>query len=264
MKQNRYPLPRSSLRIARLFSVYLRGYFRRHFDAIRISRSGGVPMLDDGPVVVFANHASWWDPILFSLITTDLFPGRRPYGPMDAAALEKYSFFERIGVFGIEPGTHRGAVKFLQTSERIFERDDSLLWLTAEGEFTDPRKRPIHLQFGLAHLKRKFPAVPVIPLAIEYPFWNERLPEVLLRFGEPVEVPASDLGQTKPINWRLERGLERTMNILAEESQSRDADRFETMVLGKAGIGGVYDQWRRFKATRNGEPLVLSHEERRR
>ena len=267
MKPTQYPLPRSSLRLSRLFAVYLRRYFRRHFDAIRVSRSGSIPAAQLGPLIVYANHPSWWDPILFSLLSVELFPGRRSYGPMEAEALEQYPIFKRIGVFGIEPGTHRGAVKFLQTVEKIFEQDDSLLWLTAEGEFTDPRKRPVRLQFGLAHLMRRFPEIPVLPLAVEYPFWNERLPEVLLRFGPPVEdlekISLREREQTWAINRRLERHLEQTMDALAEEARTRDPERFERLLLGRAGVGGVYDLWRRWRATGDSDSLVLSHEEKR-
>jgi 1-acyl-sn-glycerol-3-phosphate acyltransferase len=262
-EKKRIDLPDSSQRLANWFAKYLRQYFRKHFDAIRISKSGELPPRENGPVVIYANHASWWDPILFMLLAVELLPGKKGFGPMDAEALEKYSFFKRLGVFGIEPGTHRGAVRFLQTAEAILERNDSALWLTAEGSFSDPRQRPVTLQFGLSHLVRRIPDLRVVPLAVEFPFWNERLPEVLFRFGPPVEIPPEERSNTKSINRRLERELERTMNSLAQEAQTRDPDYFQTLMLGRSGVGGIYDQWRRWKAVRAGEEPTLFHEERR-
>jgi hypothetical protein len=87
----------------------------------------------------------------------------------------------------------------------------------------------------------------LLPLALEYPFWEERTPEALARFGE--EIPAGEAGLT-PTDWTtvLETRLEEALNALAEESQARDASRFDVLLDGSAGAGGVYSIWRRFKA----------------
>ena len=65
------------------------------------------------------------------------------------------------------------------------------------------------------------------------------------------------------LNRLLEQSLEQTMDALADESMFRDPELFDTLVLGKAGVGGVYDQWRRWRAMRAGKIVRLSHEERR-
>ena len=263
MERDSLSIPQSSPALSRWFSRYLRWYFGKHFDAVRVSKAGAAPVVD-GPLLVYANHPSWWDPILFGLLTTKLFPTRRAYGPMDATALEKYPFFKRLGVFGVERGTHRGAARFLQASEAILSRDDAILWLTAEGSFSDPRRRPVTLQTGVSHLCKRMPRLSVVPLAVEYPFWNERLPEVLLRFGSPVEIPSTEILSLDGIHGRIETALETTMDALSREAQSRNPDRFDTLLLGRAGVGGIYDRWRRWRAVREGRDLVLSHGDRRR
>ena len=65
-------------------------------------------------------------------------------------------------------------------------RPNAVLWVTAEGEFRDPRRRPLRLRSGVAHLLRRLGAGRVIPLAVEYPFWQERTPETLVaRLAKP-------------------------------------------------------------------------------
>ena len=221
------------------------------------------PQTPDGPLVVYANHASWWDPILFMVLSRHLFPHRTAYGPMDSAALERYPIFKRLGVFGLERGSHRGAVEFVKTAEAILARDRSVLWLTAEGKFSDPRTRPVELQFGLAHLVRRIPALRALPMAVEYTFWNERLPEILVRPGSPVELPAVSRDDLGAINSLLEVALERELDALAAASCDRDPSLFRTLLLGRAGIGGVYDHWRRWRSLRTGQSISLSHEEER-
>jgi len=191
-------------------------------------------------------------------LAQQLFPDRRHYGPMDAAALGKYGFFERLGFFGVEPGTARGARRFLAVSQEILSRPDTALWIAAEGRFTDPRERPVRLRSGIGHLATRVRQAVLLPLAIEYPFWQERFPEALARFGE--EVPAGD-ADLKATDWTpiLEESLEKALDELGAESLAREPSRFDLLLGGSAGVGGVYDVWRRLKSKLRGERFRPEH-----
>ncbi len=234
---------------------YLRWYFRRNFHAVRLARDGLPAEAAGRALIVCANHPSWWDPALFALLTRRLFPGRPGYGPMEAAALGKYGVLRRIGVFGIDPGP-RGAAQFLRIGLDLLADPTTVLWITAEGAFTDPRARPVRLRPGLAHLARRAQVV-VLPLAMEFPFWNERRPEALARFGPPVDPP----GARTVAAWTatLERALMASMNALAADAMTRDPSRFVTLVRGETGVGGIYDLWRRASAWRAGRRFDPSH-----
>jgi hypothetical protein len=165
---------------------------------------------------------------------------------MDAAELERYGLFRNFGVFGIEPGTLRGAAKFLRVSTSLLQSPDTLLCVTAEGAFTDPRLRPISLRPGLAHLARRVPDAVFLPLALDYSFWNESKPEALMRFGAPVKAPPSN----SVADWQreLESSLTAAMDGLTAESALRDPTLFQKLFSGTAGVGGIYDIWRRLRA----------------
>jgi 1-acyl-sn-glycerol-3-phosphate acyltransferase len=255
---------RYSPRLARGFAYWLRGYFRRNFDAVRTSLEGAPPDDDRGPLIVYTNHPSWWDPIHFLLLARAVMPGRRMFGPFDAAALAKYKMFRRLGAFGIDRSTRRGAAEFLATSRAILADPGNTLWITAQGEFSDPRRRPVVLQPGLAHLVRGLDRGRVLPLAVEYPFWNERRPEALSRFGPPLEIAAESGRKTEDLNDHLADCLAATMDALAEESATRDPHRFRTLLLGRAGVGGIYDLARRGTAWVRGRPFDSAHEDDRR
>ena len=251
---------RYSPRMAKYFESWLRGYFAKNFDAVRLCRDGELPEDRGGPVLVYTNHPSWWDPIHFLLLAPLAMPGRCMFGPFDAEALKKYRFFERIGGFGIDTKSRRGAADFLKISRGILEAPRTTLWITAQGEFSDPRRRPVHLRPGLAHLVRRLDRGLVVPLAVEYPFWNERRPEALSCFGQPIDI-GDDARELDIDAWngRLETALEETMDRLADAAMSRDPDRFRTLVLGRTGVGGFYDAWRRVKSRVRGEDFDASH-----
>jgi 1-acyl-sn-glycerol-3-phosphate acyltransferase len=250
------PLAFRSEAALRAFGVYVRWYVRRDFHAVRLSRAGR-PMTPPGrPVIVCANHPAWWDPLLFILLQLTLFGDRHGYGPMDAKALAKYRFFRRFGIFGLDLESRRGAETFLDVSARVLSDPAGMLWITAEGHFTDPRCRPVRLRPGIAHLARRIESAVILPLAVEYTFWGERRPELLVRFGPPIETGGGSIAA-----WvaRLETALGRCMDALAEDSMARDGSRFETILRGRAGIGGVYDAWRRMRALARGERFDASH-----
>ena len=216
-------------------------------------------MVDPGrSVIVFSNHPSWWDPVIFVLLQAHAFPRRVGYGPMEARSLHRYGVLKRIGVFGLEAGTRRGAARFLRVAAGILQTPNTVLWVTAEGGFTDPRQRPVRLRPGVAHLLHNYPNAIAVPLALEFPFWNESTPEALVRFGEPI-VGNRDLSVS---GWEelLTDRLTETMDRLALDSITRDVSRFQSVVAGKAGIGGIYDLWRSASATVRGQRVRLEHE----
>jgi 1-acyl-sn-glycerol-3-phosphate acyltransferase len=253
------PFARRSPVLLGLFRFYLHWYFWRSFHSVRLSRTGVPDQHAGRPLVVYTNHPSWWDPALLVLALPKALPGRLAFGPMERAALGRYRLFERMGVFGIEPGTPAGARAFLHAADKGLARPNGLLCLTAEGEFTDPRTRPIRLRPGLAHLARRVPHAVFLPLALEYVFWNESRPEALLRFGEPVEfgAEASDMQQNLA---RLERALATTMDALAGESVTRNPALFQPLLRGTAGVGGIYDVYRRGRAWAAGRRFAAQHE----
>jgi len=250
---------RSALMV-RFFGRVMARQMAHDFHAVRLARPG-LPDLPPGrPVVVYANHPSWWDPALFIVLATSLFPHRIGFGPIEAAQLKRYPFFRRIGLFGVEPGAAMAGVSFLGNALRLLEPPGRMLWMTAEGAFTDPRSRPVEIKGGLPHLAARLKGGVLLPLAIEYPFWNERKPEALCRFGRPIdlaeEVPRGPAGW----NWLLAARLEEAMDALAEQARARDPAPFLTLLQGREGVGGAYDFWRRARAWMSGRPFDPAHD----
>lgn len=224
------------------------------------------------PHVVYLNHASWWDPLVCLTLWDRRFRHLTPFAPIDSNALEKYRFFRRLGFYGVEPDSRRGAATFLNVSLAILNRPSTLLWVTPQARFADVRERPLALRPGLGHLASRLSrslrtasesspgirGVRFVPLAIEYTWWHERTPEILIRFGTPVEVTASG---PEAADWtrRWETELEKTMDTLASEARRRDPDGFEPVLDGRAGVGLGYDLWRRVRATVRGQTFDKRH-----
>jgi 1-acyl-sn-glycerol-3-phosphate acyltransferase len=243
----------------RLFGAYARRYMRRAFHAVRLSRAGKPPQSPNLPLVLYCNHPSWWDPLLGLILAQTLFAERTHYAPMEASALARYRFFSRLGFFGVASGTMQGAMTFLNVGQAILAQPQTALWITPEGRFTDPRGRPVRLQSGLGYLARNLTDGMFLPIAIEYPFWEERFPEALVRFATPIRVASHPDFSASEWTHLLATQLEATQDALAHDACERDPEAFDVLLRGRVGIGGVYDLWRSWRARLRGERFDKSH-----
>jgi 1-acyl-sn-glycerol-3-phosphate acyltransferase len=239
------------------FMAYVRWFFRRHFHALRLL-AGTHPEIRGKSVVIYTNHPGWWDPLIFLLVAERLYPDRLNYGPIDSAALGKYRFLESIGFLGIEPGTWRGSKKFLRYARASQRRDDTIFWITAAGSFVDTRVRPVPIRPGVAHVASGGSGL-LVPMAMEYPYWNERLPEAVVAFGEPIDLSTAPARTTNQWHEHLCEALTSTQDRLAAAAMRRDPQSFETLAIGREGVGTVYDTIRWASARLRGRAFDPSH-----
>jgi len=255
-------LPPFSKPIFRWFMWYVRKYLAKNFHAVRLlagEDGGSAPGIAGEPVIFYANHPGWWDPLVFLLIGQECYPDRLVYGPIDAAALGKYRLLERIGFIGIDPHSRAGAARFLRTVRAAGTRNDVIYWITAQGEFTDPRARPLTLRPGVGHAAAAAERGLIVPVAVEYPFWNERCPEALVAFGTPRRLGGSPAMSSEEWTTTLAKDLEEAQDRLSAAAMARDPSRFRPLLRGRVGVGGIYDVGRRVRSLMRGERFDPSH-----
>lgn len=256
-------VPQVSARLVYWFHWYLLRFFPKHFHAFAVSNTQQLQAIPaDVPLIVYVNHASWWDPLVALMMARQYFPKRKLFAPIDAAALKKYPFMGRLGFFAVEQDSLHGAGQFLKTARTILNEPNSSIWLTPEGQFADVRQRDLSLQPGLAHLATKLPRGVLLPMAFEYPFWEEKLPEVLVRVGEPLDITQhAGVGKEQ---WQaiLEAGLRDAQDKLEIDSIGRHSEAFEILLAGHLGVNWMYDSMRRVVAWLKGSRLEKNHGEK--
>ncbi len=273
------PVPPIRPRLLGWFRWFVRGYLKRHFHSIAVNRRllKLADIQSHDAFVVYANHASWWDPLVAIELSDKLFPGFAMFAPIDASALAKYPMFGRMGFFAVEPQSQSGARDFLRISTAVVGRASASLWVTPEGRFADVRDSSAELMPGLSHLAwklareaaddlgvelqmvRKSRQIWYLPVAIEYPFWEERRPELLVWFGAPMNTAAL-IGKSKAECLRvLTHHLREAQRELAEASIARDGTKFELLGGGPSGTFFVYDWWRSLRGAVRGKSVKTDH-----
>ena len=238
-------LPQISQPVLRFFRRYSAGYLARHFHSIRLLENSEPPNESSAPLVVYLNHAAWWDPLVCLFVARKFFAEYTCYAPMEAASLRRYGFFRRLGFFPVETGTTRGAAEFLRAASTILENPGNALFLTPQGKFVDVRS-PLVFAAGLEHLAARATAAHFVPLAIEYTFWVERKPEVLLAFGEPA-------------SGDLHAPLADAQARLAAAVQRRSPNEWQALLKARSGVNLPYDLWRKTRAKLRGERFEPEH-----
>lgn len=244
--------------LLRGFRKYCVRYVRKHFHAVRLSRASAPFPPADEPVLIALNHPAWWDPLI-GLVLSNQFAERDQFAAIDAVAVEKYGFFKRLGFVGVDTHSLRGAAQFLRVGATILSQPNRVFWVTAQGRFADVRERPLAIRSGVGHLAARLVHGVVVPLAIEYTFWNERTPEALARYGAPLRIADHPGLGGKGWTHLIEDALTHTLDALNAEAASRDPAKFVELLGGHTGVGGPYDLWRRLKAIVRREKFDPSH-----
>ncbi|MGI9470127.1 MAG: lysophospholipid acyltransferase family protein [Rubripirellula sp.] len=245
------------------FHAFLRPFLKRHFHAIAVDKESRdkLDIQEDEPLLVYGNHPSWWDPLIAHFLNQSLFPTRQFYAPIDAEALEQYQVFGKLGFYGVRLNTTSGAGAFLKQSMGILNAGQTAIWITPEGRFSDVRDHSAPLMPGLAHLCTRMKRGKVLPLALEYVFWEERLPVCLVKLGPCFDIAKHEMLHKSEWRDQLTESLRSTQSGLADLATARSSEPFEDLIRGKKGAGFFYDSFRRVKSTLGRSRFRANHGE---
>ena len=243
-----------SPRFRRFFAGYAGRLISRRFHGVRLMHGSREVLESIGsgrtPAITLFTHASWWDPLAGLMLWNRFMHERDAFLPMERDQLERFRFFRRLGTFGIDPDDPASLERMRDhVLDRFAERPTSLLGLTPQGRFTDPRSS-IRLRPGAAAIAAALPEPPTVAtVAIEYVFWQDARPEMLVS-AEACEAPT--VGTTAGWHRRMSEAFTATTERLASAAMSRDPDAFELVAGGAARINPVMDAWLRLRGRSGG------------
>jgi 1-acyl-sn-glycerol-3-phosphate acyltransferase len=167
------------------FGGHVEARLRKSFSSLRLA--GGehvVRAAAAGPVLLFGNHTSWWDPLVCYHLSRHF--GLDGHAMMDAKNLARLPFFARIGAFGVDLADPADGARSLRYAARLLDAPRRMVLVFPQGTERPATARPLGFRPGSAELSRICPRAAAVPFALRYEHAAEELPRLYVRFGAPV------------------------------------------------------------------------------
>jgi 1-acyl-sn-glycerol-3-phosphate acyltransferase len=127
----------------KVFGLYLRYIAWRDFHKIQIIGN----YEDKGlPLLVIANHMSWWDGFWIMLLNRKIMK-RKFHVMMLEEQLRRYSFLRMLGAFSIRKRS-KTAIDTLQYAANLLKSPGNMVLIFPQGEIQSQHKYPFRFQNG--------------------------------------------------------------------------------------------------------------------
>ncbi len=185
------------------------------------------------PTILFAPHCNWWDGIVLYNTTHRIFHKEIR---LMVEELNRFPLLRRGGAYSVNKKSPQSAMKALQYSVDVVGDIRNMLCIFPQGIIRPPHYRPIEFQTGLAYIAenavKRYGKVNLIPMAIDYAFFRDNRPEVIVEFGKRIEmVKGNDLDKLsrKELTHYLERALEETCDNQFKEMSQGDITKYNIL-----------------------------------
>lgn len=165
-------------------SLFFFNMLQNRFYAFRYKGAEGV--LEKGvPTVVYAPHCNWWDGIvLYNIAHRILHKEIR----LMVEELNRFPLLRRGGAYSVCKKSPQSAMKALNYSIDVVGDLRNVLFIFPQGIIRPPHYRPIEFQTGLAYIAQnaatRYGKINLVPISIDYCFFRDNRPEVVVNFGE--------------------------------------------------------------------------------
>jgi len=230
-----------------IYKLLMQSGLRSSFFRVNL-RQAAPPPDGTAPVILIANHSSWWDGHLAMALNEERWH-MDAYMMVENTQLARYQFFAWGGAFSVDRRNGRSALASLQYAvDRVTGAPTRLLILYPQGEILANDVRPLHFFSGVGHLVKdvtqRAGACHVYSAALRYEFIGEQKPEAFISISAPTIFTRAELPTAKAIAGLLETELTRELDQLRENVVTYQLDTFEPMLSGAWSINRLWDALR--------------------
>ncbi|MFI3300440.1 MAG: lysophospholipid acyltransferase family protein [Candidatus Gastranaerophilales bacterium] len=160
------------------------------------------------PTILFAPHSNWWDGIVLYNITHRIFHKEIR---LMVEELNRFPLLRRGGAFSVNKKSPQSAMKALKYSVECVGDLNNILCIFPQGIIRPPHFRPFEFQTGLTFIAqnavKKYGKINLIPVSMDYCFFRDNRPEVVVEFGKVISLDNSRKIDRKEYTHFLEQRL---------------------------------------------------------
>lgn len=226
-----------------IYRGLIRSALRRRFDRVNLRRTCE-PVDPAFPLILCANHSSWWDGHLMMALN-EIVLKRDGYLMMEHAQLARYPFFRAAGAFSVDrANARRAAESAAYAAQLLSEAPNRMLLIFPQGEILGNDARPLRFENGVGHIARtvteRAGACALLPVALRYEFIGEPTPEAFISVGPPL-VLRGDL-RPKDVSARIASALSSELDALREDVAQYRLASFTPLLRGAPSVNRVLDR----------------------
>ena len=200
---------------------------RSSFAGVHVAGVAREPPPQNEPVLLVANHVSWWDGFLLRDVGRLI--RRKPVhlSVMSARELAARPFLRHVGAIGVDEtvagirGMYRALARARDTTQ-----GNLIVSYFPQGRIWPTTRRPLGFRRGVERVARMLAPLTVVPVAIHIEPLATLRPHAFVLLGNPIRAVRGELGAPE-LECAVERILDRLLRHLAvtgEEAHAMPAD----------------------------------------
>jgi len=236
------PAAKHPLLDAAIYWLLARRSIWKFFDRVWLQSHGPLPDPRGGPLILYLNHASWWDGYLMYVIHRVVLRGRfDAHLLMEEKQLRAYRFFSWSGAFSVnrnDPEDARRSQAYAAALLRGGTRPRAL-FIFPQGRIVPNDRRPLVTFPGIARIIAQAGAVNLCPVALRYELLGRQYPQAYIRIGPQhrAATPDDPDATLREITWRLTAACD----ALRDDVLEQRLERFRPLLRGRRGIDEQFD-----------------------
>lgn len=189
---------------------------RRRLDGIHIRGLADADPPADLPILLVANHVSWWDGFLLREVHRRLRPGAPLHIVMREDELRRVPIFRWLGAVPLGSSTMAARSLRDDLRGRLGTAQDAMVGFFPQGRIWPARRRPMGFRRGGAWLAAELAPVALIPVGLHLEPLTHPGPAAFISVGAPVVVRDTiDAGRVEALvtaevdsilRWTVEHG----------------------------------------------------------
>ena len=152
---------------------------------VRVRLTGVRPSLPGGPLLLVANHESFWDGFIVRDVQRALRPGASFHALMLNRELAPRPWLRLLGGIGVTPGSVAAGRRMLRAVEAL--PGDAVLGYFPQGRIRPTSPRPLGFHVGAAKVCERSMPTTVVPVGIRLVQGRTPRTEAYVSVGPPVE-----------------------------------------------------------------------------
>ncbi len=169
------------------FEVVFRPWMRRRFAGIHVRLPTNASVPSGLPILLVANHVSWWDGFLLREVHRRMRPEALFHVVMAEKELRRWPFLRWLGAVPLGAGP-MAARSTLRSLDAVCGTGNAVIGYFPQGKIWPSRRRPLGFRRGGDWLAGRLAPVTVCPVALHIEPLNRSAPSAFVLVGSPVVV----------------------------------------------------------------------------